>query len=194
MGRDESVVPMTATRRRMLATVVVGLSGWLPGCGEDADGDETSGRPAADEDAPTDTASPTGAAGDAPTYADELSVTAADGYTAWGVDRSEAFVLEYEVVNRRSDRHEVDVLLYAAPTFESYRAVVTGEEGGDRPTCMEGSALGVASEVQRSVALDAGTYYLVVDNSGLGEGAAGTEETRRVRVEATVRVQSAAQE
>lgn len=189
MGRDESVVLM-ATRRGILAAAVAGLSGWLSGCGEDADAADTSGTPSdGDEAPPTDTAPATDAAAATPTYAEELSVTAADGYVAWGVGRSEAFVLEYEVTNRRAERYAVDVLLYPAATFESYRAAVTGEETGGRPAGLEGSALGVAVAARRSVSLDAGTYYLVVDNSGTGEGESAPGEARRVRLEATVRTQ-----
>jgi hypothetical protein len=128
---------------------------------------------------------------DYPSHTGTHEITATDNYWAWDISVDRAFVLEYTVRNLLDNSRDFDVLLYNPDTFDTYEAIVTGQEEGIRPDYLTGSRPGTTAEATVTVSLSAGTYYLVIDNTDLSDaGDFGTEETRRVYVEVTTRAQS----
>ncbi|MFB6074350.1 MAG: hypothetical protein ABEJ89_05005 [Haloarculaceae archaeon] len=123
-----------------------------------------------------------------PSHSGTHTITARSNYWAWEFGVDAPFVLEYRVVNLRDENYDFDVLLYPPDRFAEYRAIATEQREGIRPQYVEGSAPGVRSGAEATVRFEAGTYYLVVDNTDLSDaGDWGTEDTRRVRVEARTR-------
>lgn len=117
------------------------------------------------------------------------TITARDNFWAWEFSVNADFILEYRAINQRDENYDFDVLLYPPSKFEEYRAIANEIKEGIRPSYMSGSAPGVRSGVEATdIQLPAGTYYLVIDNTDLSDaGDFGTEDTRRVRLEATTK-------
>lgn len=123
-----------------------------------------------------------------PSYTGTHRISARENYWAWEFSVRSEFVLEYTATNARDENYDFDVLLYTPEKFEDYRAIATEQKEGIRPQYLEGSAPGVRSGVRAEVRLSAGTYYLTIDNTDLSDaGDWGTEDTRRVKLDATTR-------
>ncbi|MFT4950274.1 MAG: hypothetical protein ACI9CA_002420 [Natronomonas sp.] len=122
-----------------------------------------------------------------PSQSGTYTITARDNFVAWEFSVSTEFILQYRAINQRDENYDFDVLLYRPSGFEEYRAIANEVKEGIRPEYLSGSAPGIRSGVEVTDAeLSAGTYYLVIDNTDLSDaGDFGTEETRRVRLEAT---------
>lgn len=122
-----------------------------------------------------------------PSHSGTHRITARDNYWAWEFSVEAKFILEYEATNMKDENYDFDILLYDTPRFEEYRAIANEVESGARPEYIDGSAPGVTSGVTATdIRLQAGTYYLVIDNTDLSDaGDWGTEDTRQVRLVAS---------
>lgn len=138
-------------------------------------------------DSATDSSSQTASQVMYPSQSGTYTITARDNFVAWEFSVSTEFILQYRAINQRDENYDFDVLLYRPSGFEEYRAIANEVKEGIRPEYLSGSAPGIRSGVEVTDAeLSAGTYYLVIDNTDLSDaGDFGTEETRRVRLEAT---------
>ncbi|WEL18485.1 hypothetical protein SVXHr_2335 [Halorhabdus sp. SVX81] len=124
-----------------------------------------------------------------PSHSGVHTISARDNFWAWEFSVNAEFILEYRAINQLDENYDFDVLLYTATDFEEYRAIANEVTEGVRPEYLDGSAPGVESGVEATdIQLPAGTYYLVIDNTDLSDaGDWGTEETRRVKLEATTK-------
>lgn len=124
-----------------------------------------------------------------PTHSGSHTITARDNFWAWEFSVGAEFSLDYRAINMRDENYDFDVLLYPPSEFKEYRAIANEVEEGIRPQYLDGSAPGVESGVEvTGVQLPAGKYYLVIDNTDLSDaGDWGTEDTRRVKLDATTR-------
>ncbi len=122
-----------------------------------------------------------------PSYSGAHSISARENFWAWEFSVAAEFSLTYRAINQRDENYDFDMLLYPPSEFEEYRALANEVREGIRPQYIDGSAPDVNSGVEvTDIRLPAGTYYLVIDNTDLSDaGDWGTEDTRRVRLEAT---------
>jgi len=163
------------------ATVVV-----LAGCSSnDGDEDESTQENDDNQDESTQDSEPTFNSSDAdyPSYSGTVTISGDDDFWSFELDMSDNFTLSYTVTNNKSDSLDFDVFVFNQEEYDNYIETVQGNSSS--PDAIDSaSSEGVRTSASKTVDLDAGTYYFVVDNTDIGDaGDWGSEETREVQIE-----------
>lgn len=163
-------------RRFLLSTGAVTVFSALAGCASEA---------SESTETPTPDPSPTiiTGSGNYPTFSGTETISGDSDFWAFEFEMKDEFILSYTIANQKASEFDFDVFVFRPDEFAEYEAKIAGKSGSPN-SIYKASEEGVQDTAEKSVKLNGGTYYLVVDNTDIGDaGDWGAEETRSVRIE-----------
>lgn len=114
------------------------------------------------------------------TVSETLSISSDDDFVRLRMQPEQEAIITWSVENELSSDLDFDVFLLSEPEYSIYQQNVNGDNREFR-YIQDGTIQGIRESAEATVRLDPGTYYLVVDNTDIGDaGDFGEESTRRV--------------
>ena len=98
------------------------------------------------------------------------------GYHLEPLFAEEPTIIRWSITNERDPEHDFDVFFFTESQSGTYERVTRGTADQSIRYVPGGTVLGLEQSAERTVRIDPGKYYLVVDATEFGEAGANREE------------------